>query len=350
MNVCIVTVYNSINDGSYWQARTLGDKLKEMGYNVSYYRNPDRVRILLDEMRRALTFVFHRKLMEGIRHILSVKEFLFAQRYFKIMRKEMPGNKVDCYILGSDTIWNLNDQYFRKRAYIYWGLKFSGGKIYSYAASVSNTQPELVLSEAEYKEALYRFNGIAVRDAYTKSIVESLGIKNAEVVCDPTLLFPIDYYKKLTNGLKIKCESKYILVYVYNKLSSKHEKELLSFSRDNGLKIVSAYGRRNVEYADKVLIDDPFVFMRYFINADYVVTDTFHGTIFSINFKKKFCVINEDKIPVNDAMKEYGLCDRLIDESDSLYERINTNIPVSLIEKVQENRERSLTYLKSCMN
>ena len=47
----------------------------------------------------------------------------------------------------------------------------------------------------------------------------------------------------------------------------------------NNLKIISAYGRRNVKYADKVLTDNPFVFMKYFINTDYVVTDTFHQRI-----------------------------------------------------------------------
>lgn len=352
MNVCIVTVYNSINVGSYWQARALGEVLEKIGHNVVYYRNPERIRILFSEIKRGISLIYHRKIKEGIRYFASILMFLKEQQIFQVVRKsEGLLKNIDCVIFGSDTIWNLNDKYFNRDQSTFWGLEFDEERLCSYAASISNTEPDIILQNDKYKKALERFYNISVRDIKTKTTVELLGGFNVELVCDPTLLLRKKSYVKITKCKRQINDKKYILVYLFTPLNKQQEKELIRFAKEKKLLIVSAYGKKNVPYADKVLIDNPQSFMRYFLGADYVVTDTFHGTIFSINFHKKFCSIDRGKMPVNNAMYEYNLTNWLISEEGSLFNQLDATIPTEMVEKIiQTNRKKSIKFLLSCFN
>lgn len=350
MNICIVTVYNSINVGSYWQARALGDVLRANGNKVYYFKNSDRTRILIDEFKRAAIYFLQRKFSDSIRHLISIFSFLRHQKYFNVISKKSKlYDRMDLFIFGSDTIWNISDKYFKKEEDIFWGIRFPLKRKCSYAVSVSNTDKSLFFKTDKYKKALTMFDRISVRDEKSKSVVENLISRDARVVCDPSLLMGIDDYKKIIS-CNIRIKDPYILVYIFERMSEKHEEELISFARDKNLKIISAYGRRNVKFAHKVIVDNPYDFLRYFSYAQYVITDTFHGTAFSINFRKRFVSINHKKIPVNNILREYGLESRLINNDDSLTEKLNREIPYDAVDiNLKENIKMSKEYLNKVL-
>lgn len=349
MKVCIVTVYNSINSGSYWQARALGIVLEKLGINVVYL---DRE----NSTTSSSSFVFQLKLIvkkfikygltESKRYYRMFKEFRTHKKDFKVI----PNNKkyfkdIDMFILGSDTIWNLDSDFFSERYMTYFGGEFENKNVISYAASVGNTSIETFNKYNDIPIMLNKLKFISVRDQETYNIVKRLCLNDIELVCDPTLLLTKDDYRNIETAPR---ENKYIFLYLFNTLSDEQIEDIKEFAKKNNLQIIS--GVNNYKYCDKCIVNAPNTFLNYMIYADYIVTDTFHGTIFSINLEKNFVVINREKKKVNDFLYRFDLNDRLItfeSISDKFTKKIDYN---NTSRKIDNFRKKSLNFLKISLN
>lgn len=187
-------------------------------------------------------------------------------------------------ISGSDQVWNLtwsgnDDVYFQNFNH------HDSGK-FSYAASFGF---ERLNAEQVpfYRESLRRFAGISVREEAGKRIVEEqLGLR-AERHIDPTLLLGAEEWRKIAAMPKIK--GKYILVYMVPKQNS-----VVSYAerlrKETGLPIVMLSKNLKPVNAKHAGDSSPQEFLGWFANAEYVVTNSFHGTAFSLIFHKKFCI------------------------------------------------------------
>lgn len=191
-------------------------------------------------------------------------------------------------LVGSDQLWLPSNIYAD-----YYTLSFvpDGIKKISYATSfgVSKLEKSFI---PKAKSFLSSFDSISVREKTGADIVNDIIGEYPEVVCDPTLLFNAEEWTQLLNTKRIT-DGDYIFCYFLGE-NPGHRKWAKELQKNTGKKIVALihlenYIKGDVSYADEELFDiGPSEFVSLIENASYVCTDSFHGTVFSLLFHKKF--------------------------------------------------------------
>ncbi len=189
----------------------------------------------------------------------------------------------DLYICGSDQIWNpicMDANFF---------LDFvpNGKKKFAYAASIGADIISGTNSEV-YRKMLADFALISVREDSAKAFLRKIGVK-VEVVPDPIFLVTQEEWVDLIKDVDIK-EDKYILTYFLGR-SGILKRFSLELSYRHGLHIIDvspfSYLKNERDVVDKRNVG-PIEFLRYINDAEYILTDSFHCTAFSLLLKKKF--------------------------------------------------------------
>ena len=347
MIICIVTIYRNENPGSILQAYALKKVLIKEGHTVFHYKHISKSHTVYGLAKRIAASILKGKIrMVG----LCVKQYKLcskAHRVFEeISPRSLPKKRIDCYILGSDTIWDIEARKLKERC-CFFGMLFKGSKIISYAASAANTSALQLSKNNITQGSLDHINAISVRDQHTKDLIQPIANGPVSLVCDPTLLLTADEYedfrKPYTGAGKI------VLTYLWGGFSNRAKDELLFFADKMGLKIVTLTPH-SIVYADMVLTRDPWTFITYFENADYVITDTFHGCIFSIIFKKQFISIERGKSKVNDLLERLKLPERLIPDGAGLIANLEKPIDWQPSEEaLAAYKAQSIEYLNSAL-
>lgn len=341
MNICIVTVYNSLNSGSFFQAYSLGKFLEKKNINV-YYLNVSNPSVsYLHYIYRLLRLFFHGDFKMIKLEKERYNQFKRCHKKLRIIKKKSKEYKeIDTFILGSDTIWNVEDCYFQKMKKTFFGYFFKDKRVISYAPSFANTNYEIIDKDYSIREMLKEIDSISVRDNYSKKIIKNLLKKEVKVVCDPTFLLEKEDYKDF---IKKTRKEEYIFLYLFEKLSESYYKELNKFSKENNLKIISGTKIYNSNYSNNY----PENFISNIYGAKYVITDTFHGTIFSTIFEKNFVVIDKNKNKVNDFLLQVSLENRKISDNDNdLIKKLNENIQYDSIKnKINMFKNESQNFL-----
>lgn len=200
----------------------------------------------------------------------------------------------DAYIVGSDQIWNTTDGIF----FLSWAPEQV--KKIAIAASFGSrsSSPDFAALISPW---LKRFDLISVREKSGVDICRQAGIENASLIVDPTLLLRADQYNKIAS--KSSQREPYIFVYFLGTRTEIRWNEIHSFARSKGLKIkyVGSQGQEDKFSKMEATIEE---WLSLMANADYVITNSFHGTIFAMQFHKKFMVY-----PVKGVVKKMN--DRL---------------------------------------
>ena len=346
MKVCIVTVYDNINSGSFWQAYALGQAIKMLGHEVYYYKRNKKgaspsIAIQLKKIIKLTSHLHFLEAYDYLRQIISFR--ITPQKYTIIDKSSKIYGLIDCFILGSDTIWNLNSEYYKNNKSIFWGDIFNGRRLVSYAGSIANTKQETIINDEEYSNSIKRWSVISVRDEYTKNVLTRITDRQVHLVCDPTLLFKKDFYSNICP----QQTGNYIFLYLFKKLNHNQDLQLRAFAVKNKLKIICGTERNISSQTNRFIINCPYNFMAYMLGAKYVITDTYHGTIFSTNFNKQFVVINRNLIKVRDFLSLIGLANRIIDRESDINIAMNQTINYDYAnQKLQELRCCSLNFLK----
>ena len=151
-------------------------------------------------------------------------------------------------------------------------------------------------------------------------------------------------YNSLIN---INEKDRYIFVYLFSDLNSEQKTNIKKFTEKNNLKIIC--GTKKYDWIDKRVSNSPDSFISYMNNADYVITDTFHGTIFSTIFNKNYVVINRNKKKVNDFLNKCKLNNRLI-ENQYIDKLLSENIDYGKVnEIVDDYRKDSIEFLNNAL-
>lgn len=196
----------------------------------------------------------------------------------------------DCFITGSDQVWNMSR--YNPEQFLHF-VPTSKVKL-SYAASM----PDLKLTEDQRKiicEHLKTFDAVSVREKITAEKLNKWSEKKIEWVLDPTLLLTALEWDKVARPYEINDD--YIFCYFLGgRKDIRHIAE--TFAKETGLKIAtfSHLGCTNVsdvKFGDYKIYDAaPNEFLSLIKNAKYVLTDSFHATVFSYIFKTKFFVFS----------------------------------------------------------
>ena len=148
---------------------------------------------------------------------------------------------------------------------------------------------------------------------------------------------------------------KYICVYKIN--SSKAYEYATYLSKKTGLKVIAIKPDRTCPKAfQKVLYASPNDFLSYIRKATYVVTDSFHGTVFSILYEKQFLACldsrkNNKNTRIVELLGMVGLEKCLIDSSEKIVDAIeNNNDYVEVKKKIDVDQKESIRYLKEAIN
>lgn len=296
MRIGILTFSNAFNLGAALQAYSLQRTLEEMGNDAELidYRCP-----AIEAMHK-MRPVFHLKIgMKPRIYNLIYNVIFFPRRVrYKRFQKKMKRSQVysretikdtngsyDLFIAGSDQVFNLkltgNDTTFF--------LDFvEKGKKASYAASLGAYQME---NRDEYLAYLNLFDYLSVREKSSAELLKSEFGLSVEVMPDPVFLHTGDEWKELC-GVKNRESSKYVLIYaliedkelyeIAEKVAKEYSLEVVVIT-----KVLKLLGR-----ADRIIRNaGPKEFVELIANADYVVTNSFHGTAFSLIFEKQFTTL-----------------------------------------------------------
>lgn len=358
----IITYQRAINYGAILQAYALQNTIKELGYHCEIidYRNAK-----LEDRHEKITFALNKGIKDLLKYFLLGREFNkkhdkfreFADRYLNLsnpmyskedlIAKEM---EYDLFITGSDQVWNYN---INGMDSIYF-LDFVNDKSKkkSYAASFGLSKIPVELRKA-YKDLLFDFDSILIREKQGADIIRDLISKESSVVLDPTMLISKYKWLRLINNTSYS-NDKFILVYAFG--GSEKIKDLaLNISERTGYRVL--WISNTYKYSNKIKFiksAGPEEFLSLFKDAEFVITNSFHGTAFSINFNKQFFTeLLPESTGVNsrleDILELFELQDRKITSSNAKVIESQVNYDKVNI-KLEEERKKSMSLLKDVIS
>ena len=268
-------------------------------------------------------------------------------------------SSVDCIVVGSDQIWR---PYHVKKlfnaditeAFLYFANKWKGQKI-AYAISFGVEKWEFSKKQTEKCKYLATlFDAISVREESAISMCSlHLGV-SVQHVLDPTLLLTPDDYNKLLNNRGRKNDNKILFCYILDEtqeklaLIDKVSKKLCLEPYLMGVKPHDTYAPLN----ERILpaVED---WLTFFYNADYVVTDSFHGCVFSIIYHKPFIAIGNPERGMsrfNSLLKKFGLENHLYRDVKNIDNIIIPDCLGDYDNILSLEREKSINFLRYLLN
>lgn len=242
----------------------------------------------------------------------TAKYLHLTRRYNSYEELKMDAPDADAYIAGSDQIWNTLFPNGRDAAFY---LDFGKPNVrrISYAASFATKDVVPECREFVSNE-LKNLDYVSIREKISLPLLKSLGRMDGVAVCDPVFLLSKDEWKKQTDRCNIGLDYKYLLVYLTDK-SEEIKQIALKIHKATGWKIYGV-GPFRERWVHRNFVDaGPLDFVKLISKAQYVISNSFHATAFSLILERNFCVVNR-KEGINERMKsileDVGLGHRIL--------------------------------------
>ena len=373
VRVAIITFVRAYNYGAVLQAYALNKIINKLGVEckvIDYFSSGFKKYYSLSEygsfrlkpsrklkwwISNNLLFLRVAKRNNNFSNFLT-KNINLTDTQFNTYNDLMDCEDFDIYISGSDQVWNSNICGFDRAYY----LSFcENKKRFSYAASFGMDQiPNETVSK--YKELLANWGKYSVREQSGIKIIKDLVGEKAVCCCDPTILLSTQDWMTIGKQQKAK---KFILLYFVNE-----SKYLFEYARqlsvEKNIAVVCLHSNMHPKYFTHYLSREfgfvsvptasPTDFIQYFRDATYVLTNSFHGTVFSVIFHKKFLcqhILDDGKYNnrIFDFLEDIGLSNRFLKESsfETIEESINwKEVDISL----EIIRKTGMDYLASIIS
>lgn len=345
MKVGILTYHWANNYGAVVQAYALLEKLKDMGHDA----------FVIDRIR---TFSSWRWLYHGYsyKHHYSWNKFQkFNKNHLvpktplykssKQLADDFANQHFDAVIVGSDQVWRetfMGHDYF---------LDFVSGncKKVSYAASFGLskwTNGENFTAKA--RVLLRQFDAISVREKTGVDICKKVFGVEAQLVIDPTLLWDASFYETKLLVSSNEAELPLVASYILG-VNPEQQKIAKKMAEEEGLDYVNLWGLKSFVQGHYTVVE----WLQHIHDAKYIVTNSFHATVFSILFHKHFVVLNNksggsDRIVT--LLKTLGLQRLFVDSLDEVRQMLKQPIDYQQVdEKISLLRINSLNFLNSIL-
>ena len=374
----LVSVHNP-NYGSMLQTYALHTYIDEIGADneiILYTKKNDlrqirrlmNIQLVLMKGRVLYRDMFCRFFHPDIAKQLSLRMSKFEDfknKHFKFSRNHIgwkdlltTNQDYDTFIIGSDQVWNpinIGTDFFN--------LLFTEDKKYriSYASSfgvscIPNSQIK------KTKQYLERIQCLSTREKTGVEIIKDLTGRDAELVCDPTLLVSKNLWDKL-KGEKRFINEKYIFCYFLGN-NPEHRDFANRFKAKTGYKLVA------LQHLDELILSDvnfadikpfdvgPAEFVNLISNAEFVLTDSFHGTIFSLLYHKRFFTFSRFESSskgstnsrVISLLEMMGVKEHHIKATQAIDDCLNVEADFDLIDKkIDIFRQKSREYLHKAL-
>lgn len=363
MKIGILTFFNAINPGSALQAFALQEAIRKTNKEVECdflnfhpYRMIIRIcgikKYVYSVLKCFRAFVSNPRLwLRKIKFFMFQRRYLNVAPYTRIGELETLNSSYDKFIVGSDQVWN--PQITKNDSDVFF-LKFVSkhDKKIAYSASIGLDD----YSDGEKKHIgsmMSDFCKISVREQQGAAVVFKMIGKKPCVVLDPTLLFDADWWLKL---IKKDTKKKYVFVYGIKENNSLLLSLAEKLSRETGLSTIQITGgwHNHLQGTKKVYVYDPVSWLELIYGATFVITDSFHGVAFSLNFNKQFfvCVnkLSICKSRLYNIIEGYGLNDRFVDENTLDFSSIKCIDYTVVNKKIEEDRGKSWSFLNDAVN
>lgn len=359
----IITFHNSYNCGSMLESYAIQKKISDIKKNkveiinfsndgqhevyAEWYKNNSLKNII----KNILIFPA-RKRIKNNNHMYEK----FKNEYFNLTKSyssinELSDEEYDYVVSGSDQIWNITIEDGDDAYFLPWVKK---AKKIAYAPSFGAKRiKDFTDDYKKYCDYINDYDFLSVRESNGQKWIKEMTGKKVPILLDPTLLLKREDYDKLVDN-NISTPKKYIFFYspgfdkkiceYVKKISEKYNLKVITWStKSYYIKRVKRFGFELAEY------ENPSSYLYYIKNAELVLTTSFHGTIFSTIYNKKFITIKNggmygDDDRVITLLNQLEMMDRLIphifDENfdymkDIDYSKYNEN--VNKLSKISED-------------
>lgn len=361
--VGIITFHNSRSYGACLQAIATVYMIRNMGYQAEVidYVNlfeQKRYKADLDNFIVAMKYIRWK-----IKTWLSRDEYwlqrafgntkqlysdaISSEHYTKI--EELSNLKYDVLLVGSDQVWN--SQITEKLDTVFLLDFGQSPKRISYASSMGSHRIE-PNEEKLFRHCLKRFSFISVREKFAMEELRRILDIDVEIVLDPTLLLTkeqwTDYILQVSERIPVPQEP-YILTFFVGKNISFYREQVFQIKEKKQLPVYNIQtNKRKYISVDRVLAGVTCgEFVQWIQNAAYIITDSFHGTAFSLLYQKQFTSISNtvNPIRVKELLESVGLQERL-DSPQNCDREIEYH---AVNKKLNELRSRSIKWLQTAL-
>lgn len=336
--VAILTIVSE-NCGNRLQNYALQETLKKLNCSVcTIQRREKSVKFRIKQLARSILvrdyhsscFWFNHKI-KWTKQVIPEKneDFEFSDCY-------------DKYVIGSDQIWNVTFPFIGANDFL---PSIPDEKKISYAASFGIDEIPID-HRKNVKEWLTHIPNISVREEAGKNIVERLTGRKAETVLDPTLLLDDRQWEKIEKRPPIKIPERFIFSYVLGNKDAINQLKVQA--RECGIAVVEFDGRNGVI--------GPAEFIYCIHHAEAICTDSFHASVFSMIFEKKFQILRR----ISDDDDMYSRLDTLC-KTFELYDYESVSVDISKLLNqnnsydkqrviLKAKQEQSLAFLKAALS
>jgi coenzyme F420-reducing hydrogenase beta subunit len=353
-DIVLFSIWYAFNFGSLMTNFALYTTLEDMGYRCMFADIPDH---LWPESRG------HRDPLFKTRRFGN-KHFNISPKYKNRTDLKKLNKRADIFLVGSDQIWNYK---LCESAGTFFFLDFVEENKRKIAYGTSFGHKEFLGDETARKSAggyLRRFNAVSVREDYAVELCKNEFGVEAVKVLDPVFLCDkAHYYSCIEDSALSKKppEKKYLLAYILDPTEAK-QKSLEYAAAKLGLELVcipnamvkkAMRERWRLPILENLDMED---WLFYFSHAEMVITDSFHGTCFSMIFERPFIAIVNKRRGAErfySLLEDFELLDRLVASADEIQKR------PALFEKqidygnvnalLQKRREQSMAWLKNAL-
>ncbi len=304
------------------------------------------------------------------------RDFYKVSKKYRIDDLGSLNSNCDTFMVGSDQLWNIYlSRPYRQMYY----LSFAGvhNKRIAYGTSFGKGFGGTEKEKTVNSYFLRQFDHVSVRDKLSKDIAENMfGVSDVVQVCDPTFLCPLEEYQALIDKAELEYNEEYILAYVLDpdeiigkqleKISVEKKCKVIvildeppQIFEENIAKLaltpkeeMTDDNKPDIEIKSEV---DLYEWLWYYSHAKAVVTDSFHGTIFSIIYQKPFITLLNKKRGAQrfvSLLEPVGLKDRLFDTPQQLGENMGLLDGLDYTEpdkKLDELRSKSMSWLENAL-
>jgi len=352
MKIATLTYQRHDNYGAMLQCYALQKKIEELGYEtevIDYICEVSEKPFSLKALKAkgikryitgsigAITRFPRAKKFREFRKLLRMSEVVTEKNISTI------GNSYDGYVVGSDNVWNADITGLDERYFL--SFVFDKRKRASYAASFGSSKIKDKDKE-KYTELLNGFSKLATREHSGAKLIKNLTGRDADVVCDPSILLTKEQWEKLAS----EPSEKYPYLLAYQMVpSGAFVKFVNEVAKKKGLKVIYIpfpYGKIKCKTKMKI---GPLEWLGLFKNAEYIVTDSFHGCAFSVLFEKEFCVrISQLGERIENILSILDIKDRVVENAEEVMK-----LPLidysAVSDKLRIFREESTNKLKEIL-
>lgn len=374
MKVSVITLHNVNNYGSvlqtyatqkiletlgcevefvdYWRANQTPRKKAEALLESNTLKRFQRIWGCTAGMKEVTTrlleqYVKTRKLPP--RQFLEKYTTLTPQAYHTFAELQANPPKADVYMTGSDQVWNsMWNEGIDLPLYLAYAPE--GKKRIAFAASIGmeKLNPEEI---PEMQDLLRKYSAISMRESSGVEQLAQIGI-SSELILDPTLMLNGDQWREIA-VFREKKRQPYLLIYQLNK-NPEMDRYAEELAAHNNWQIVRIGYSRSAKKKAGFCAMCPSVeaFLGYFVNAEHVLTDSFHATAFSLNLGKMFTVIMPPRFGTRIAniLNLTGTQDRLLQDYQD-FTIADREYDAASVQKILDTeRSKGITFLQHALN